>query len=65
MIGAYTSANFSGKADGNGNVEIVDPTVPNGGSIESFPSHGIEVPNISRSARTRRSLILRTAPCRI
>ena len=48
MIGAYTSANFSGKADGNGNVEIVDP-----------------VPNISRSARTRRSLILRTAPCRI
>jgi hypothetical protein len=52
MIGAYTSANFSGKADSNGNVEIVDPTVPNGGSIESFPSHGIEVPNIAFGAHT-------------
>jgi hypothetical protein len=52
MIGAYTSANFSGKADSNGNVEIVDPTVPNGGSIVSFPSHGIEVPNIAFGAHT-------------
>ena len=32
IIGAYTSANFSAKADSSGNVEITDPAVPNGGS---------------------------------
>ena len=37
MIGSYTSANFSAKADSNGNVEIVDPTVPNGGSVAPGP----------------------------
>ena len=38
MVGSYTSANFSIKADSNGNVEIVDPTVPNGGSVEPEPA---------------------------
>jgi hypothetical protein len=31
MIGNYTSANFSTRADSDGSVEIVDPAVPNGG----------------------------------
>ena len=57
MIGAHTSANFSGKADSNGNVEIVDPTVPNGGSVaaglmQAFPQHGIDQPDISFGAQT-------------
>lgn len=42
-------ANFSAKADSNGNVEILDPTVPNGGRVEpvrakSFPSLGSATP---------------------
>jgi hypothetical protein len=57
MIGAYTSANFSAKADGNGNVEIFDPTVPNGGRVElgpaqPFPQRGIDLPNIAFGAQT-------------
>ena len=54
MIGSYTSANFSIKADSNGNVEIVDPTVPNGGSVarETFPRHGIDLPDIAFGAQT-------------
>ena len=57
MIGSYTSANFSAKADSNGNVEIVDPTVPNGGSVapgpmQAFPQHGIDLPDIAFSAQT-------------
>ena len=55
MIGNYTSANFSAKADGNGNVEIIDPAVPNGGSAEpgqSFPRNGIDLPDIAFGAQT-------------
>jgi len=57
MIGAYTSANFSAKADGNGNVEIFDPTVPNGGRVElgpaqPFPQRGIDLPYIAFGAQT-------------
>ena len=57
MIGSYTSANFSAKADGNGNVEIVDPTVPNGGSVapgsvQTFPLNGVDLPNIAFGAQT-------------
>jgi hypothetical protein len=52
MVGAYTSANFSAKADGNGKVEIVDPTVANGGSVEPFPQHGVDLPNIAFGAQT-------------
>jgi hypothetical protein len=38
---AYTSANFSATADSEGNVEIVDPTIPNGGSVHaSSPANG-------------------------
>jgi hypothetical protein len=57
MIGNYTSKNFSITADRNGNVEIIDPTVPNGGSVTlapapAFPSRGIDLPNIAFGAHT-------------
>jgi hypothetical protein len=57
MIGSYTSANFSAKAGSNGNVEIVDSTVPNGGTgaakpAQSFPRNGIDLPDISFGAQT-------------
>jgi autotransporter passenger strand-loop-strand repeat protein len=57
MIGSYTSANFSAKADNNGNVEIADPTVPNGGSVapeprQALPQHGIDLPDIAFGAQT-------------
>jgi len=57
MIGAYTSANFSAKADSAGNVEIIDPAVPNGGSVASgpartFPRNGIDLPDIAFGAQT-------------
>jgi hypothetical protein len=56
ITGPYTSANFSAKADSNGNVEIFDPTVPNGGSVVpsamgTFP-HGIDLPDIAFGAHT-------------
>lgn len=34
IIGAHTSANFSPRADRNGNVQIFDPAVVDGGSEE-------------------------------
>jgi hypothetical protein len=57
MIGSYASANFSAKADNNGNVEIADPTVPNGGSVapeprQALPQHGIDLPDIAFGAQT-------------
>ena len=50
IIGAYTSANFSAKADSNGNVEITDPAVPNGGSAQTFPRQGLDLPDIAFGA---------------
>src|SRR6185437_2516304 len=53
MVGAYSSANFSALADSNGKVKIVDPTVPNGGSVSSgsvsssMPHSGIDLPDIA------------------
>ena len=52
IIGAYTSANFSAKADSDGNVEIVDPAVPNGGSAQTFPRQGLDLPDIAFGAQT-------------
>jgi hypothetical protein len=52
IVGAYTSANFSAKADSAGNVEIVDPAVPNGGSAQSFPRNGLDLPDIAFGAHT-------------
>jgi hypothetical protein len=57
MIGSYTSANFSVTADSDGNVEIVDPAVPNGGSVapgpaRTFPRNGIDLPDIAFGAQT-------------
>jgi hypothetical protein len=52
IIGAYTSANFSAQADSNGHVEIVDPAVPNGGSAQTFPRQGLDLPDIAFGAQT-------------
>jgi hypothetical protein len=55
MIGNYTSANFSAKADGDGKVQIVDPAVVNGGSValgNAFRRDGIDLPNIAFGAQT-------------
>jgi hypothetical protein len=57
FIGTYTSKNFSTTADGQGNVEIFDPTVPNGGSValgptQAFPQSGIDLPDIAFGAQT-------------
>jgi hypothetical protein len=57
MLGSYTSANFSIQADSNGKVQIVDPTVPNGGSVtpgpaQTFPRNGIDLPGIAFGAHT-------------
>jgi hypothetical protein len=57
MVGAYTAKNFSVTADSNGHVEIVDPAVPNGGSVAAgatptFPRGGIDLPDIAFGAQT-------------
>jgi hypothetical protein len=57
MIGSYTSANFSAKADNDGKVQIVDPAVVNGGSVEvgnakAVPRIGIDLPDIAFGAQT-------------
>jgi hypothetical protein len=53
----YTSANFSVTADSDGHVEIVDPAVPNGGSVaagsvRTFPGGGVDLPDIAFGAQT-------------
>jgi hypothetical protein len=66
MIGNYTSKNFSITADGNGKVEITDPTVPNGGSVKPGPAQPFpqqaSICRTSPSARRRRLPTRRTAP---
>jgi hypothetical protein len=57
MIGSYTSASFSSTSGVSGTVAIVDPTVVNGGSVErgpvqTFPPHGLDLPDIAFSAQT-------------
>jgi len=57
MIGHYSAGNFVITAGGSGEVEITDPTVPNGGSVvpgpaAAFPQQGIDLPNIGFGART-------------
>ncbi len=56
LIGSYSATNFSAR-DNVGHVEIFDPTVPNGGSVEvgtagAFPRDGIDLPNIAFGAQT-------------
>src|SRR6185437_4799367 len=36
----------------SGGTAIVDPAVPNGGSVQTFPMHGIDLPNIAFGAQT-------------
>jgi hypothetical protein len=55
--GSYSAANFQITSGISGTVEITDPTVPNGGSVEpgpaqSFPRQGIDLPNIAFGAQT-------------
>ena len=57
MIGSYTSANFNITSGVSGTVAIVDPTVVNGGSVEpgpvqTFPRHGLDLPDIAFGAQT-------------
>jgi hypothetical protein len=55
MIGTYTSTNFSARDDGNGHVEIFDPVVPNGGSVEKAPGQ----PSCSRGSLCQASPLAR------
>ena len=57
MIGNYSAGNFHITAGISGSVKITDPAVPNGGSVEpgpgqTFPRHGIDLPNIAFGAQT-------------
>jgi hypothetical protein len=57
MVGHYSAADFHITAGTNGTVEVTDPTVPNGGSVEAapgqvLPQEGIDLPNIAFGART-------------
>ena len=56
FVWRYISAgNFHITAGTDGTVEIIDPAVPNGGSVEpgqSFPRHGIDLPDIAFGAQT-------------
>ena len=57
FVGAYSAGNFHITAGISGTVEIVDPVVPNGGSVApgsagSFPRDGIDLPNIAFGAQT-------------
>ena len=57
MVGHYSAGNFVITSGSGGTVEITDPTVPNGGSVEpvnsgTFPQHGVDLPNIAFGAQT-------------
>ena len=55
--GQYVTSNFHVTAGQGGVVEIVDPTVPDGGSVslaqgQTLPRPGIDLPNIAFGAQT-------------
>jgi hypothetical protein len=57
MVGHYSAGNFHITSGAGGTVEIVDPTVPNGGSVEPSPAQalpraGIDLPNVAFGAQT-------------
>ena len=58
MVGHYSAGNFHITAGSGGTVEIVDPTVVNGGSVapgpatRTFPGNGVDLPNIAFGAQT-------------
>jgi hypothetical protein len=57
MVGHYSAGNFVITSGAGGTVEITDPTVPNGGSVEpansgTIPQQGIALPNIAFGAQT-------------
>ena len=57
MVGHSSAGYFHITSGSGGTVEIVDPAVVNGGSVEpgplqSFPRHGIDLPNIAFGAQT-------------
>ena len=66
MVGSYSAGNFHITSGAGGTVEITDPAVPNGGSVQmsagaTFPRPG-SISRTSPSARRRRSHIPRTRP---
>jgi hypothetical protein len=67
FVGNYSAGNFHITSGRGGIVEITDPTIPNGGSIDARTADasalhsGIDLPNIA-SARRRRSPTPRATP---
>ena len=57
FAGSYSAGDFHITSGAGGTVEIVDPTVPNGGSVEpgpaqALPRAGIDLPNVAFGAQT-------------
>jgi hypothetical protein len=57
MVGHYSAGNFHITAGSGGTLEITDPMVPNGGSVEpgpaqAFPRNGVDLPDIAFGAQT-------------
>ena len=57
FLGNYVTSNFQISSGLSGSVAIVDPTVPDGGSVQSgpaqaLPRQGIDLPNIAFGAQT-------------
>jgi hypothetical protein len=58
FIGHYATSNFQIGSGFGGTVKIVDPTLPNGGSVvpgpaaKTFPRRGVDLPDIAFGAHT-------------
>jgi hypothetical protein len=57
MVGSYSAADFHITSGIGGTVAITDPMVVSGGSVqpalaETFPRHGIDLPDIAFGAQT-------------
>jgi hypothetical protein len=57
MVGSYSVGDFHITSGAGGTVEIIDPAVPNGGSVQpsaasTFPRPGIDLPDIAFGAQT-------------
>ena len=57
MVGAYTLTDFHVGSGISGTIEITDPGVVDGGSVEirpaqAFPQHGVDLPDIAFGAQT-------------
>jgi hypothetical protein len=57
LVGSYSAGNFHITSGTGGTIAITDPTVPNGGSVQTsaastFPRTGIDLPDIAFGAHT-------------